>query len=110
MYTSKDFSELEKIIKKHVPNLIALYLFGSYANGAAAEQSDIDIAIIVDEKPQWQERHRLLNLLWNEFGERRFRVDIIIKQESDFNKDKELPVTLSHTIATEGKLLWKKAA
>lgn len=110
MYTDKDFIEIVRIFRNHIHNIQALYVFGSYAHGAASEESDVDIAVIVDKKPQWQERHRMLNALWNELGSKRYLVDIIIKQEADFEKDKRLPVTLSHTIASEGKVLWKKAA
>ncbi|MDD5673221.1 MAG: nucleotidyltransferase domain-containing protein [Chitinivibrionales bacterium] len=110
MYSSEDFDEIIRIFKKYIPDLKALYLFGSYATGTATEKSDADIAVIVGKKPDWEERHKLLNNLWNELGEKRYLVDIIIKQETDFEKDRDLTVTLSHTIVHEGKVLWKKAA
>jgi predicted nucleotidyltransferase len=110
MYSSEDFEEIVRIFRKHVPDLRALYLFGSYAAGVANHQSDADIAVIVEKKPAWEERHQLLNRLWSELGEKRYLVDIIIKQQSDFEKDRELSVTLSHTIVQEGRILWKAAA
>jgi predicted nucleotidyltransferase len=110
MYSSEDFAEIICIFKKHVPNLDTLYLFGSYANGNATEHSDADIAVIVGKKPDWQERNTLLNLLWGDLSSKRYLVDIIIKQKNDFEKDRDVPVTLSHTIAHEGKILWQTAA
>ncbi len=110
MYSSEDFAEIVRIFRKHVPDLSALYLFGSYVTGVATEQSDADIAVIVEKKPAWEERHRLLNRLWSELGEKRYLVDIVIKQKSDFDKDRDLPVTLSHTIVHQGRILWKTAA
>jgi predicted nucleotidyltransferase len=109
MYSSEDFADMVKIFRTHVHNLNALYLFGSYANNAATEQSDADIAVIVEQKPEWEERHALLNALWNDLGKKKYLVDIVIKQKADFEKDRDVSVTLSHTIAHEGKLLWQTA-
>ena len=109
MYSSEDFADMVQIFRTHVHNLDALYLFGSYATNAATEQSDADIAVIVERKPEWEERHALLNALWNDLGKKKYLVDIVIKQKADFEKDRDVSVTLSHTIAHEGKLLWQTA-
>ncbi len=40
---------LIELLKKEIPELQALYLFGSYADGTATDASDIDIAYLTTE-------------------------------------------------------------
>jgi len=107
MYSQKDFAGLADIFSKNVPGIKALYLFGSYARGDARENSDVDVAAIVHEQPTGLGRQKLLNTLYAELRSRRMTADIVFKPEREFNQDKQLSVTLSHTIASEGKILWK---
>jgi len=47
MELNEKISKIIEIIKSH-PNVIAIYLFGSYAKGEATPLSDIDIAVILE--------------------------------------------------------------
>jgi len=106
MYTKEDFNKITDIFASSVSGLKALYLFGSYARGDAREGSDADLAAIVEVKPVGSRRKDLLNRLYNQSSGSGYRVDIVFKTESEFDVDKNVPVTLSHTIATQGRLLW----
>ena len=107
MYDIKDFGAITEIFRQTVPGLKLLFLFGSYARGEARENSDIDLAAVVLKRPFGAERRDILNLLYKRLGESRYIADIVFKPMDQFEIDKTIPVTLSHTIATEGKLLWK---
>ena len=50
MYLDRNKKEIIiDILKKEIPKLEALYLFGSYADGTATNTSDIDIAYLTTE-------------------------------------------------------------
>ena len=56
-----------KTLKKALPNLQALYLFGSFNDGSAHAKSDVDIAFlspdIFDKKALWDIQNHLASLL-----------------------------------------------
>ena len=39
-------------LREKIPDLKALYLFGSYADGSANRESDVDIAFLADSAPE----------------------------------------------------------
>lgn len=45
--SSKLTSEIERVLS--ASNVLSAWLYGSYANGSATEQSDIDIALLLPE-------------------------------------------------------------
>jgi predicted nucleotidyltransferase len=108
MYTEKDFEKIRDIFVSRVAGLKALVLFGSYARGAAGADSDVDLAAIVEERPQGTGRRALLNDLYRALGEHGFHADILFKPEAEYELDKNIPVTMAHTIAAEGRVLWTK--
>lgn len=42
------------------PNVVAVYLFGSHAKGRAGAGSDIDLAVLLREKPEYDYRLRVM--------------------------------------------------
>ena len=107
MYTRVNINEITSIIKTFVPNAQLIYLFGSYGRETANDNSDIDIAIVMDSQPDWRDRKKLLNNLYRETGRRGLNVDFLLKTTDSFSRDKELP-TISRVIDREGQLLWMK--
>ncbi len=110
MYNERDFALMAEIICSHIQELQEIILFGSYARDSRNSESDVDIAVITEKKLARQEKLRVLGNIWNEFGLRGYDADIIIKANDEFELDKDIPVTISHTIATEGKVLWIRTA
>ncbi len=55
------------MLKKEIPKLQALYIFGSYADGTATKTSDIDIAYLTTEAlnptHRWDISQKLANIL-----------------------------------------------
>jgi len=107
MYSSDDIDNLTRIIINIVPNAVSIYLFGSYAKGIARDDSDIDIAVLLNSVPEWRERKNILNRIYNETGNLGYNVDFLLKAKESFDSEKLLP-TLSRIIEREGKLLWTK--
>jgi predicted nucleotidyltransferase len=107
MYTKEDINRVKEILLKNTPNPKCIFLFGSYASGRATEDSDLDFAIVTENKLERKQKLTLLNTLWNETGDQGFSVDFVIKPFSDFESEKNLP-TLSRVINTNGKILWQK--
>jgi predicted nucleotidyltransferase len=107
MYTTKDFENVTEIFRQTVSGLKMLILFGSYARGDAREDSDIDVAAVVLARPTGETRRRILNALYKKLRENHLSADIVFKPCSEFETDKKIPVTLAHTIISEGKILWQ---
>lgn len=53
----KDIFEIEKTLNNHIDKLVSdyniklIYIFGSYAKGTNRENSDLDIAVYLEEEP-----------------------------------------------------------
>ena len=107
MYSVRDLSKMTDIFRENVHGIKTLYLFGSYARGDERQWSDLDIAVIVQRRPEGIERRNLLNALYKKLRENNIAADIVFRPADEFEMNKNIPVTLSHTIATEGKVLWK---
>jgi len=105
MYTSADFEIIKNVVVSSAPQAESIYLFGSYAKGTAREQSDIDIAILLENDLHWRERNALLNQLYSDMSQRGYNVDFVLKRSDKFITESTLP-TLSRVILREGRLLW----
>lgn len=108
MYSEKDFQILTDIFLANVPGMKALFLFGSYGRGTASEDSDMDIAALIERPVQREEKINILGRLWQILGPMGYRTDIILKANEEFERDKDYPVTISYQINREGRLLWTK--
>lgn len=108
MYSDRDFAVMTEVFKTHVPGLKTLLLFGSYANGTAGEESDADIAVIVEKPLKRAEKLATLNKIWQILGRLGYQTDIVIKDVRRFKQDKEISVTIAHAIEQGGIVLWKK--
>jgi predicted nucleotidyltransferase len=105
MYSTADFEIIKNVVISSVPSAESVYLFGSYAKGTAQEQSDIDIAILLEHDLHWRERNAILNRLYSDMSQRGYNVDFVMKKSDKFLSESKLP-TLSRVILREGKLLW----
>lgn len=107
MYTASDIESIKNIVIATVPAVDSIFLFGSYAEGTAREQSDIDIAILLRHELNWRERNSILNRLYEDTARQGYDVDFLLKLVDKFRADSSQP-TLSRVISREGKLLWKR--
>lgn len=107
MYSSSDFEVIKDIVIASTPSVESIFLFGSYAKGAAREQSDIDVAILLNQDLGWRERNLVLNRLYAATAQKGYNVDFLLKRADKFVADSLLP-TMSRVIQREGRLLWKR--
>lgn len=108
MHGQTDFQVIKDLVIATVPAAESIFLFGSYAKGTAQEESDIDIAILLENDLQWRERNALLNRLYSDTAQRGYNVDFLLKSAEKFRAESELP-TLARVILREGRLLWTKS-
>ncbi|MDR1319952.1 MAG: nucleotidyltransferase domain-containing protein [Gracilibacteraceae bacterium] len=88
-------------VLRAAPDTEAIYLFGSYVNGAPHEDSDLDIYVVVpdsDTNPL-QTEVAITGLLYG--GSFRMPVDLIVKHSGKFNRNKEY-ATFEKVIARTG--------
>ena len=107
MYSDKNLEEIKTIILSEFTDVETIYLFGSYAKKTANEQSDLDIAIILNKKRDWKERKRVMTSLYKKTSQVGYTVDFLLKDLENFKKDKKLP-TISKVIENEGIKIWEK--
>jgi predicted nucleotidyltransferase len=79
------------------------YLFGSRALGRARQESDFDIAVLVDAATAGGERGRTIRRLAGKLGREvsSARLDLVILNDA--------PALLRHRVLRDGVLLWERA-
>lgn len=92
--------EIIETFQRH-PEVIAVYLFGSYASGRQLEGSDLDVAVLLATPVKGKELHDLEMTYFRELSERIPKnLDIVI-----LNRAGEI---LTHEILTKGKLVYER--
>lgn len=106
------FKEIEHDVMQSIPllveklrldrDLVALYLFGSYAEGKQTSVSDIDLAVLLDRGfPPARYFEKKLNLLSTITSALRTdEVDLIILNQA--------PPALSYRVLSQGRLLYEE--
>ncbi len=98
----------EEIIKRLAPlDLEKVVLFGSYANGTATEDSDIDLYVVTKDDfiPQsWREKSDITKKVSRNLRDLRtkFAIDLIVHTKKMYEKFIELNSSFSQEILTEG--------
>ncbi len=63
MLTTKEIEKITNELKKNIPNLLGIYLFGSEADGTATAESDVDLAFYAPKQINSLGRFKLQNEL-----------------------------------------------
>ena len=98
--------EIKQIKERFISELspVKIYLFGSFADGTANEDSDIDFYILVDDDTK-----NLVDLTAEAYKSirsvRRRAVDIVIGTESRFERRKNM-IGLENEVMNKGVLLY----
>jgi predicted nucleotidyltransferase len=94
-----DSASLVTMLQQYYPNLLAVYLFGSYAQGTADKHSDVDLAVLIDGAVDpvnlWQTAQHLACQL-------NCDVDLVNLRTAS--------TVLQYQIVTTGVLLWENNA
>jgi predicted nucleotidyltransferase len=109
MDTSIDTMELENItseIKKFFAEssivVKRMILFGSRAKGTAGNDSDWDFLAIIDRKIDFEIQNRIRTLIRRRLAKQRISVDIIIRSESAYEKDRTDTGNITYYAVKEG--------
>lgn len=108
MYTIEDIEKLKELVLLHVHGASDILLFGSYARGTATDDSDIDLAVLVDREIERKDKLKLLAKIRSSFAELGYNADILIKVKHTYLKEVSLP-TLARRIKEEGRQLWTRS-
>jgi predicted nucleotidyltransferase len=84
-------------LRDRLPTLLAVYLFGSRANGHARPDSDVDLAVLVDGKLDPVETWELAQSLADQAN---CDVDLVDLRRAS--------TVMQHQIITTGRRLWEK--
>ena len=101
------FDEIEELKNSFVKDLLPqkVYLFGSFAEGRANEDSDYDFYIIV--KDSEKDMLRLTAKAYKAIRDKRNRpVDIIVNTERTFDERKKRVSSVESEVAKKGVLLY----
>ncbi len=82
-------------------NIIAVYLFGSHAVDVAREDSDIDLAVLMEQIPDNPLKYRI---------DKSIELERILKKEVDLIIINNAPLILQFQVIKEGKIIFEKCA
>lgn len=91
----------EQILKSLKPSKI--FVFGSYANGTATADSDIDLMVVMETNLPPRKRNLMVKRL---FPQRSFALDAFVYTPQEFQRYKDVPGTVVYQAAHHGKLLY----
>ncbi|MDO8657431.1 MAG: nucleotidyltransferase domain-containing protein [Candidatus Levybacteria bacterium] len=74
------FSEVQNVLKNK-QEILACYIFGSFVEGHAARESDFDIAFVVDDKKNINEK-KIYNLIKNIHFPKDLDITVVDKKSS----------------------------
>lgn len=103
MLTDKDISEITKKIVAEI-NPEKIYLFGSYANGTQNEDSDLDIAIILNNEKSKLDNIRYIRYVLKEVNN---PIDIIVYKIDEFYNKLKDKYIFETTIVNDGVLIYE---
>jgi predicted nucleotidyltransferase len=96
---NKLLSEISYQLRKGGFNIVGLYLFGSRANNTFNQDSDYDIAIILNEKIDWKVKDNIREVIYDIMLEN----DIVIDSHIYSKKEIDLSITpLRESIKSTG--------
>ena len=88
---------ITQTIQAHIPNLLALYAFGSRIQGTANAQSDLDLAVLVEGYADSVQLFGLANQLADQLG---YEVDLLDMRAAS--------TVMQFQILTTGECWWAK--
>jgi len=90
-----------------VYNPIAIYIFGSYAWGCPAEDSDLDLLIVIDESDEKTYKRPVAG--YRALRGLNISKDLIVKTKEEFEQASDNITTLSYKVKNDGELIYARA-
>ena len=82
-------------------------LFGSYANGMATEESDVDLLVVAESDLP---RHKRSRELYRMVNPHRFSMDILVYTTQEVHNSSDTPVSFVSQVLREGKPVYVRSA
>jgi predicted nucleotidyltransferase len=105
--TTEQESLLQKLIQTLVERIQPekVVLFGSYANGTATQESDVDLLVILDSDLRRDRRQEAIS---RALRPRRVPMDILAYTPAEVERCMETPTSFVRHILTTGKVLYDR--
>ncbi|MBE6527707.1 MAG: nucleotidyltransferase domain-containing protein [Thermoplasmata archaeon] len=104
MFEDKVSAFVDKVSKDFDPK--AIIVFGSVAKGTATEDSDLDVAVILDTDLSWTERVIAIRRSLGRFG---VALDLLVFTPEEIEAEKNNPCTIVSEILSTGKVVYGTA-
>ena len=102
MLSSLDIDQVrDRITQAMHPEKI--YLFGSYADGKATDESDIDVLVVMKSELSPHKRNVAVKRL---FPRRSFSLDAFVFTPQEFARYRDIPGTIVYNATHHGRLLY----
>jgi predicted nucleotidyltransferase len=102
MFSTRDIEQLrDRVAEALHPEKI--FLFGSYAEGTATEDSDIDLLVVMESELSLHRRNIVLKRL---FPRRTFSLDAFVYTPGEYQRYKDVPGTIVYNATHSGKLIY----
>jgi predicted nucleotidyltransferase len=102
-------NHLSKLLEKEIPEVVKLIVFGSRVKGESTENSDLDIAVIVDidniDKKLWEMLWRIKWRVLKDLRSEEFPLSLIPITKRNFLSNN---LGLEKSIKREGKVWWER--
>jgi predicted nucleotidyltransferase len=102
-----DYNTISNVINRIAANINPdkIYLFGSYANGQANDDSDIDLLVVKDtSEPKYKRSIELQRLLIGS----KLPVDILVYTNEEFEKEKSVKYSFVNSAIKGAKLMYER--
>lgn len=96
---------VHRIVERFHPDKVIL--FGSYARGQLTDDSDLDILVVMPVAGSCREMANQIDLA---LADRRVPMDVIVVTPEQFDRRKNIVGTIIGEAATEGRVLYERAA
>lgn len=105
-------TQIEQVVRAIVENYQPeqVILFGSYASGAAREDSDLDLAVVKNTSQPFFKRGSEVRMAIRQAGQvHYFSKDILVFTPEEMKRQKEDKYSIVHEILTKGKTLYDRS-
>jgi|HubBroStandDraft_1064217.scaffolds.fasta_scaffold314612_1 predicted nucleotidyltransferase len=96
---------VRRIVEKFNP--IQIILFGSYAQGTAGPDSDVDLLVVMPIDNSHKEKNVEVSLVLNAMG---IAKDVFVVTPEEVQKYRDIVGSIIKTAVHEGKVLYERAA